>query len=58
MSRLADATATYAEREKEVRSATPCDAISCCALYVVQRNVMIFRVAPERVHKFHYHCAM
>jgi hypothetical protein len=27
-------------------STTPCDAISCCALNLVQRRVTLFRVAP------------
>jgi hypothetical protein len=29
-----------------IRSATPCDVISCCPVYVVQRHVTSFRVAP------------
>jgi sphinganine-1-phosphate aldolase len=32
--------------DAQVRSATSCDAISCCAFYVVQRHVTPFRVAP------------
>jgi hypothetical protein len=39
---------------KQVRNASPCDAISCCALYAVQRHVTSFRVAPERVHKSYF----
>jgi hypothetical protein len=38
-----------------VRRTAPCDAISCCTLYVVQRHVTRpYHVAPERVHKSHF----
>jgi hypothetical protein len=40
---------------KMVRSETACNATLCCAIYVVQRLVTPFCVAPERVHKFHDH---
>jgi hypothetical protein len=28
--------------------------VCCCALYIVQRHVTPFRVAPERIHKSHF----
>jgi hypothetical protein len=37
-----------------VRSATSFRIVFCCALYVVQRHVTPFRVAPERAHTCHF----